>query len=132
MFNVEECEPKTRGGSMRTFGSGATRGADSEKLDYEGFLSPFALQRYCEYLHDHRVQADGQLRDSDNWQKGIPRDVYFKSLLRHVFEAWMAHRDKSLDRQLLQDAISGIIFNALGYLHEDLKDEEMVRFKVQL
>jgi len=58
--------------TMRTFGGGATRNSDQGKPDYEGFLSPLVIIRYGEYMTRHRVQADGNIRDSDNWQKGIP------------------------------------------------------------
>ena len=64
---------------IRMFPSGATRDGDEAKLDYEGFLSPFVVERYAEYMQKHRVQSDGQLRDADNWQKGIPREAYIQS-----------------------------------------------------
>jgi len=109
---------------MRTFDSGATRDNDKGKWDYEGFLSPLALRRYAEYLHRHRIQADGELRESDNWQKGIPFTAYMKSAWRHFMEMWTLHR-ASLRAPLtpkgsedLEDAICGVIFNAMGYLHE--------------
>ena len=54
---------------MRTFKSGATRDDDAEKFDYEGFLSPLVIRRYAEYMHGHRKQVDGKMRDSDNCQK---------------------------------------------------------------
>ena len=114
-----------KGREMRTFETGATRDADVTKFDYEGFLSPFALERFGRYMHENRVQKDGNIRDSDNWQKGIPLDAYMKSLLRHVFELWAAHRNQSAgivsgefvvaDRQ---QALCAILFNAQGYLHE--------------
>jgi hypothetical protein len=107
-------------GKMREFETGATREDASEKLDLEGFLSPLALRRYSEYLHKHRHQADGKLRDSDNWQKGIPVEAYRKSLLRHVMEAWLAWRGHS-HKESLEDSLCAIIFNAQGMLHELLK-----------
>ena len=115
---MSECEEK-----MRTFDTGAIRGAETDKLDYEGFISPFALERYAQYLHEHRTQADGKQRASDNWQKGIPRSAYVKSLIRHVIDMWKGHRDGSISRKDFQDALCGIIFNAMGCLHEDLKEE---------
>ena len=114
-------------GSVRTFSSGATRHADDKKYDYEGFLSPWAIRRYGEYMHAHRVQADGTKRDSDNWQKGIPIDQYMKSLLRHVFDVHSIHRGlKTFDTKDgeeigIEDALCGVIFNAFGFLHERLK-----------
>jgi len=114
--------------SMRTFNSGATRDSDEMKLDYDGFLSPLVLRRYAEYLNKHRVQADGKLRDSDNWQKGIPLKVYMKSLWRHFMDIWTFHRGiwktgtpGSSTREKREEAICAVIFNASGYLHELLK-----------
>jgi len=103
---------------MRTFETGATRDSDNQKLDYEGFLSPFAMKRYAEYLHEHRRQADGEYRDSDNWQKGIPKDVYMKSMFRHFVDIWTLHRDGCISSVSRQEALCAVIFNAMGYLHE--------------
>lgn len=54
---------------MRSFESGATRDSDESKHDYDGFLSYPALVAYGAYMHMHRLQEDGKLRDSDNWQR---------------------------------------------------------------
>ena len=118
---------------MREFDTGATRDDDNEKLDYEGFLSPVALKRYAEYMHEHRKQVDGGMRASDNWQKGIPLDVYMKSLWRHLIELWNVHRDpRKLGMHeivmsdiiyIKKEALCAIIFNAFGYLHEITKGQ---------
>ncbi len=100
--------------AMRTFDTGATRHIDETKLDYEGFLSPAALRLYAEYLQKNRIQADGNVRDSDNWQKGIPLNVYMKSAWRHFIAAWTAHRSGGDPAEDL----CGLLFNAMGYLHE--------------
>jgi hypothetical protein len=104
---------------MREFTTGATRDTDEGKLDFEGFLSPTVLQRYAEYMHENRLQADGKLRDSDNWQKGIPMDAYVKSGWRHFFAWWSAWRrgDRAGG---VQDACA-LLFNIMGWLHEELK-----------
>ena len=107
--------------AIRTFDTGATRDADDSKLDYEGFLSPLVLERYARYMHEHRRQADGQLRDSDNWTKGIPRTAYAKSLWRHLMDVMFHHRGLAqLARDPLQVALCAVIFNAMGMLHEVL------------
>lgn len=111
---------------MRNFGTGATRNDDTEALDFEGFLSPLSLKAYAEYMHGHRTQKDGSLRDSDNWQKGIPLDSYIKSGFRHMFDWWIEHRTGSGSRDGLKDAICAVIFNASGYLHELVKKEAKV------
>ncbi len=107
---------------MREFDSGATRDTDENKLDFEGFLSPLVLQRYAEYLNKHRTQADGKLRDSDNWQKGIPLKVYMKSAFRHFFGWWANHRHVVV-KENIEKSLCGLLFNAMGYLHEHLKDK---------
>ncbi len=118
--------------NMRQFDTGATRNTDTDKLDFEGFLSPLVIRRYAEYLNKHRVQADGNLRDSDNWQKGIPLKVYMKSIWRHFMAMWFFHRGvgKGMyeahakdEMQLFEEAICAVIFNASGYLHELLKEK---------
>lgn len=110
---------------MRTFKTGATRDNDNTKLDYEGFLSPLVLERYAQYMNIHRIQADGKLRDSDNWQKGIPLVAYIKSLFRHMLDVWRIHRGYETingnEEVNIEDALCAVIFNASGYLHEYLK-----------
>lgn len=126
-------KPAVDNGKVRTFGSGATRDTAENKLDYEGFLSPLAIRRYAEYMHKNRVQSDGSLRDSDNWQKGIPVCVYMKSKWRHFMDTWTKHRShgallddakygvsfSALDG--LEEALCGELFNTLGYLHSILE-----------
>jgi len=108
---------------VRTFATGATRDGDTDKLDYEGFLSPLVLQRFGQYMHKHRLLKDGTARASDNWQKGIPQEQYMKSLLRHVFDLWAWFRTWYAPpaEEDEEDLLCAIIFNAQGMLHEQLK-----------
>lgn len=108
-------------GDIRTFKTGATRDKDTGKYDYEGFLSPLVLQRFAQYMNKHRYQSDGMVRDSDNWQKGIPKKEYMKSGWRHFMDWWLEYRGFS-SREGLQDALCALMFNVMGYLHEDLKE----------
>lgn len=104
---------------MRHFKTGATRNNDEDKVDYEGFLSPLAIEAYGEYMHKAREQDDGSIRDSDNWQKGIPIPEYMKSMWRHFFSVWKKHRageDNTED-------LCALLFNVQGYLHEKIKHE---------
>jgi len=110
-------------GKIRKFKSGATRDVDENKYDYEGFLSPLVIRRYGEYMHKHRKQSDGSLRDSDNWQKGIPLDAYIKSGWRHFHDWWLEHRGFN-SRENLEEALMAILFNVMGYAHEILKRKE--------
>lgn len=104
--------------SVRSFTSGATRNSDTGKLDYEGFLSPLVLERFAQYMNANRVQANGTIRASDNWQKGLPRHQTLKSLLRHVMDVWLIIRAGRAGN--LESALCAVIFNAQSILHEIL------------
>lgn len=106
--------------AVRTFSTGANRDVDTNKLDYEGFLSPAALERFAQYMNANRKLKDGSIRDSDNWQKGIPIDVYMKSMLRHVMDVWKLNRNLPAAEDL-ETALCAVLFNAQGMLHEVLK-----------
>ena len=118
------CWDKKSGDKMQAFSTGATRGKDEGKLDYEGFLSPFVLTRYAQYLNEHRIDADGNTRESDNWQKGMPRHKYMKSILRHLFDAWKLWRqgacNMNTSNKLFEDLLCAVLFNIMGLLHEIL------------
>lgn len=106
--------------AIREFKTGATRDTDDGKYDYEGFLSPLVFKGFAKYMHKHRVQSDGSLRDSDNWQKGIPQEEYIKSAFRHFIDWWLEHRDQE-SREGIEDALCGLMFNVMGYYHTWLK-----------
>lgn len=118
---------------LQGFQSGATRTADTDKPDYEGFLSPLVLEAYGEYMHEARRLANGGMRASDNWQLGIPFHKYMKSLWRHFWQMWALHRGWKVKPEMKTDGTSyvptiklaalGILFNTMGYLHEYLKDD---------
>lgn len=105
---------------MRKFESGATRDSEEGKFDYEGFLSHAVLVRYAEYMHKHRKQADGEMRASDNWQKGIPIETYVKSKFRHYMETWGLWRTGNISEDI-QESLCAELFNTMGLLHEILK-----------
>jgi hypothetical protein len=110
-------------GTIRKFDTGATRDTDEGKHDYEGYLSPAVLVEFAEYMTKHRRQSDGSLRESDNWQKGIPKDQYLKSLLRHAMDLWLIHRGLGhMAREGIKDALAGVFFNTQGYWHEHIKE----------
>lgn len=121
---------------MREFATGATRDVEEGKNDYRGFVSPQAMRRFGDYMTEHRKQADGKLRDSDNWKKGIPQKAYLSSLIRHVFDLHFALEyvpatatfgDPLAQRfgepptaKVVEDLLCAVIFNAQGLLHERL------------
>lgn len=113
---------------VRNFDTGATRSADVGRYDPEGFLSPLVIERYCEYMQSHRIQPDGQVRASDNWQKGIPRDTYMKGLWRHFLHLWTRHRGYLVRdphaANTIEEDLCALLFNVQGYLFEILKAKE--------
>jgi hypothetical protein len=79
-------------------------------------------------MHEHRKQSDGELRDGDNWQKGIPRDQYMKSGFRHFVDWWLAHRagefdpdPENLPNDEELDVLCALLFNVMGYMYEVLR-----------
>jgi hypothetical protein len=110
-------------GKIRKFDTGATRDTDEGKHDFEGFYSPLVVNRFGEYMTRHRKQSDGSLRDSDNWQKGIPKDAYVKSGFRHFHDWWLQHRGLQ-GKDDIEESICALIFNAQGYLFELLKERK--------
>lgn len=95
-----------------------------ERLAEVSGISPLVIQRFGEYMQKHQRQADGSLRASDNWKKGIPVAAYMQSLWRHLQDLWLHHEgygDKAVES--LEDSLCAIIFNAQGMLHELVKEE---------
>lgn len=109
-------------GTIRTFASGATRDTSEDKLDFEGFFCPRVMTAYAEYMHKNRKQSDGSLRDSDNWQKGIPQDAYMKSMYRHFMDVWKDHRGVETEEDEITN-LCALLFNVSGLLHEKLKEQ---------
>lgn len=114
---------------MRQFKSGATRDSDENKNDYDGFLDPTVIECFGNYMTKHRKQADGKLRDSNNWKKGIPISAYMKSMWRHFLDVWFIvlgykRWDKQRNEEItLVDALCALFFNVQGMLYEVLKNE---------
>ena len=111
--------------TIRTFETGATRDTDEGKLDWEGFIHPAAMGFFVRYMQKHRHQADGTLRDADNWQKGIPRKQYMKSLVRHVWDLWTVWRTEPEMELTIIDLLCAIMFNVQGLLLEIYKGRDV-------
>lgn len=125
MYLEEVIEEEFR--PMRQFATGATRDSDDNKLDYEGFISPLVTKRFAQYMHEHRKQADGQLRASDNWMRGIPKEAYVKSLVRHVEDVKLHHdgyADEAVDPSF-ESVLCAVMFNVQGLLYELLKERRL-------
>lgn len=124
---------------VREFVTGANRDRVDGKLDYLGFVSSKAERRFAAYMNKNRRLADGSLRLSDNWKRGIPLPVYAESLVRHAQEirelindavdaagidsAAGIHKIPADHPALLaiDEAACGLYFNVQGWLHERVK-----------
>lgn len=122
---AREAQRAIGNGEQQGFTTGATRSTAEGKIDYEGHISPAVLQVFGEYMNEHRVQRDGRLRASDNWQKGIPVSAYMKSLVRHTFELWRMWRGGEVRNPdaggqvfTLREVLCAILFNVMGIIFE--------------
>jgi hypothetical protein len=131
MSLLREFSVDAKGEAMNTFETGATRSEDVIRDDPDGYLSPLFLDMYFKYMTKNRVQADGAVRESDNWQKGIPLARYMKGLWRHFLHMWTRHRGWKVNDPLAADDIeedmAAMFFNLQGYAHEYLKDKQDAR-----
>ena len=110
-------------GTLRTFPTGATRDTAEGKPEPWGFTSALAEKAFCEYMNEHRKQSDGELRDSDNWKKGIPLDAFYHSLSRHILDLrliWEGY-DSEARTDNLTEVLCAVKFNVDGMLHELVK-----------
>lgn len=111
---------------IRRFDTGATRDVDADKLDFDGFIHPLCELNFAKYMHRHRLQPDGKLRDSANWTKGMPRKEYLKSLMRHVHDLRLhMHGHGEEAREPILEALAAIRFNVDGLTLEILKDRDV-------
>lgn len=113
-------------GTIREFGTGATRNTAEEKPDYEGYLNPLVIEAFGKYMLKHQKQTDGSMRGSDNWQNLFGEkhfDVCIKSLWRHFLDLWREHRGYK-SREGLDNALNGILFNTMAYYYKILRDRE--------
>ena len=110
---------------IRVFNTGATRDTEDGKLDYVGFLSPWVLECFAEYMHKCRFLPDGTLRSSSNWRKGIPKDAYLSSMARHFIAVWKGSQASEMG-QVWADPerdLCALLFNVMGLLHEHLRPD---------
>lgn len=118
----------------RQYSTGATRDVNDYKYDYIGFSSPYILNRYAQYMHEHRIQEDGTLRSSSNWQRGIPNQDYLESMHRHFFDVWCCMegievRDPKTGKKVeLDEALCGLKFNVDGLLFNVMKEKNPVMY----
>lgn len=120
---VKPWDVKIDSGTLRTFETGATRDTAEDKHEPWLFTSAIVEKRFCEYMHKHRLQSDGELRDSDNWKKGIPLDAYTHSLSRHIQDLRL-HLEgfgSQAREGSLEEVLCSVLFNVQGMLHEVIR-----------
>lgn len=115
---------------LRTFDTGANRNSSDGKYDYAGFNNPLVDLSYAKYMHQHRKLEDGTLRDSDNWQKGIPPPELLKSFLRHVEDVRLIMMGVEViengKKVTLEHALNGCKFNNNALILNEVKDLKVV------
>lgn len=111
--------------NIRTFDTGATRSPLGNKLAYSRFFDARVLKRYAEYMHEHRKQTDGELRDPDNWKNGIPQDSYVDSMYRHFMDVWLWSQGYFGEMtEEIETALCALMFNVHGLLFEVMRDSD--------
>lgn len=115
---------------MRTFPKGGTRSDDDGKIDY-AHLSALADRVWCEYMHEHRIQENGELREPDNYKKGLSLESYKKSLRGHMQDLNLileGHKVFEKGKEVTPfDAIMAIRFNVQGVIIETMRDYKIDR-----
>ena len=69
------------------------------------------------------------MRASDNWQLGIDKAAYLKSLVRHMEDVkllWDGYTDESTEPDM-EKALCAVIFNAQGLMFELLITKRKLR-----
>lgn len=98
----------------RQFTSGAIRDVeDDTKEDYTETISWTAFKKYAQYM-----TGKAKKYGKGNFKKGIPIDVYERSMLRHV-QKYMENKYEGGTIELEDSHLCAIIFNAFGILHEE-------------
>ncbi len=115
-------------GVTRTSDTGATRDTAEGKFDFEAFFSTPVFFRFAAYMHKHRFQSDGTIRDGDNWQKGLDPDETFSSIIRHFWQLWAMKRGNNVvcpseGNMELEDTLGALMFGLMSYWHELLRIE---------
>lgn len=111
-------------GQLRTYSTGATRDTSEGKHEPWRFTSALVEQRFCQYMHKHRKQSDGNLRASDNWKQGIEIKDYYDSLSRHIQDLRLildGYPELAREGDA-EEALCAIAFNVQGMLHEMIRD----------
>lgn len=68
---------------LRKFDTWATRDISTGKLEYSNYIHPLCDYSFSAYMRSKQIIWD-EYRRGDNWQKWIPAESLFDSLIRHT------------------------------------------------
>lgn len=77
--------------TFRTFDSWASRDLATWKLEWQNYSHPLNDYSFANYMKSKQI-IWWEYRKGDNWQKWMPSDVLFESLVRHVEELRLLYR----------------------------------------
>lgn len=102
---VQVANPLKTTGTPRQFATGAQRDADAGKARFD-LLPVTALERVSKHY-----AAGAAKYGENNWRKGIPRQEFLKSGLRHLFFLIRGDRD--------EDHAAAVVWNLLGFMETE-------------
>lgn len=122
--------------TAQVFETGAMRDLSEDKLDFEGCLTPELLTAYAEYMRTTGRMANGTLRNTNNWKKGMPIGGYMKSLWRHMVALHAAYlSDATQDEYGGEgefEAAMAMMFNIQGFVFERIRENpEWLRIGIE-
>ena len=94
---------------MRKFKSNATRDTNKGKISYFGFRHPLVEHSFGKYMLKHQKQADGQMREPNNWWGGWDAKISIDSLTRHIADLECLHAGLYVYKVRLDDGEDTVV-----------------------
>lgn len=77
--------------TFRKFDTWSTRDLATGKLEWQNYSHPLNDYSFANYMKSKQI-IGGEYRRGDNWQKWMPSDVLFESLVRHTEELRLLYK----------------------------------------